>query len=498
MLDMDEVRRKAELLGYPCTVPLVEVLGSKGKSPTGVYSELRAHSEHSFLLESAIVGEKIARYSFLGAMPEKIVEVKGGRVKVNGIEEKLDGDPLSYLKKELDFRVEGGDLPKFFGGLVGFFGYDYVRHFEDIGTSGRDDLGHSDLYFFLVKDAIVFDHFREEVLLISNLLLHSEKDIEDEYSRAVEKIGFLREVVMSSQKVEVERNGARRGFESNFTREEFMHAVERAKQYIHEGEIFQVVLSQRFSCDFTGDAFEVYLALKEINPSPYMYCFESGDLRIVGSSPEILVKSDGRRVTVRPIAGTRARGKNVVEDEALSRDMANDEKERAEHVMLVDLGRNDVGKVAEFGSVKLTDFMAVERYSHVQHLVSNVTGELGEGRDALDALEAAFPAGTVSGAPKVRAMQIIEELEPTRRGVYAGALGYFSLAKDMDFAITIRTVVLQSGKAYFQAGAGIVADSVAEKEYEETVNKGRAMLKALEMVGGAVKPAFRPTREGSL
>ncbi len=260
--------------------------------------------------------------------------------------------------------------------------------------------------------------------------------------------------------------------------------MKRAKEYIYAGEIFQVVLSQRFEVPFSGDPFEVYLALKKINPSPYMYCLELEDKAIVGSSPEILVRVEGRKVVTRPIAGTRPRGKDVVEDEALAREMLNDEKERAEHVMLVDLGRNDIGKVARFGSVTVDEFMSIEKYSHVQHMVSNVVGELREDKDAFDALEACFPAGTVSGAPKVRAMQIIEELEPTRRGIYAGAVGYFSFSGDMDFAIAIRTIVFQNGKAYVQAGAGIVADSVPEREYEETRNKGRGMLRAIAMGGG--------------
>ncbi len=482
MLSIEEVYSRAESLGYPCAVPLIEVLRVGEKKPTDVYAELRKHSENSFLLESAVFGEKIARYSFLGASPEKIISLKQRKMKINGEEFDIKGNPLPLLKKEIDFRVDKKGLPKFFGGLVGFFSYDYVRYFEDIGSSTYDDLQHPELFFFLVKDAIVFDHFREEVLLISNLFLNEREDVEEEYSRAKEKIEFLEKVVEASEEVKVKRGESKISFESNFNREDFLRAVEKAKKYIYEGDIFQVVLSQRFSCDFNGDVYSLYLILKEINPSPYMYCLEAGDLKVIGSSPEILVKTEGNKVVVRPIAGTRPRGKNVVEDEALAREMVNDEKERAEHVMLVDLGRNDVGKVARFGTVEVTDFMTIEKYSHVQHIVSNVVGELREDKDVYDALEAAFPAGTVTGAPKVRAMQIIEELEPTRRGVYAGALGYFSLGGEMDFAIAIRTIVIQKGRAYIQAGAGIVADSVPEREYQETVNKGKAMLKALEMV----------------
>jgi len=483
MLSREEAREEAEGLGYPCAIPVVKVLTYGQKTPAEVYQELRKHSENSFLLESAIGGEKIARYSFLGAKPEEVIEIKEGYLEG----EKIDS-PLNYLQSRLNFKVSRKRMPRFFGGLVGFFGYDYVRYLEEIGGSAGDDLQQGDLYFFLVRDCIVFDHYREEILLISNLFLSTGEDMEGEYSRSRDKIEFLERVVKSSTRTKNPRGEIKRRLVSNFSREGFMEAVKKAKEYIHQGEIFQVVLSQRFSTPFKGDAFGVYLALKLINPSPYMYCFESRGLKVVGSSPEILVKCEGRKAVVRPIAGTRPRGKDVVEDEALSREMVNDEKERAEHVMLVDLGRNDLGKVAKFGSVEVTDFMNVEKYSHVQHIVSNIRGEMEEGKDSFSALEAAFPAGTVSGAPKVRAMEIIEELEPTRRGVYAGALGYFSLDGNMDFAIAIRTIVVQGGRAYLQAGAGVVADSQPEREYQECVNKGKAMLRALEMVEDGREP----------
>mgnify|MGYP000031195939 CR=1 FL=1 len=481
MLDIDEVYKKANALGYPCAVPMIKVLKAE-KKPTEVYAELRKHSENSFLFESAVFGEKIARYSILGSSPEKIISLKHGKMSINGEEVEVDGNPLLLLKKEIAFKMDKAGFPKFSGGLVGFFSYDYVRYFEDIGSSTIDDHGHPDIFFFLIKDTIVFDHFRDELLLISNLFIREKGDIEEEYSRAVKKLKFLERVVNSSTKLNLRKKVSEVDFESNFSRDDFLRAVEKAKRYIYEGDIFQVVLSQRFSCNFRGDALKLYLVLKEINPSPYMYCVEAGNMKIIGSSPEILVKTEGNKVIVRPIAGTRPRGKNVVEDEVLAREMVNDEKERAEHVMLVDLGRNDIGKIVKFGTVEVTDFMTIEKYSHVQHIVSNVVGEFQEGRDVFDAMEATFPAGTVSGAPKVRAMQIIEELEPTERGVYAGSIGYFSLGGDMDFAITIRTIVLQEGRAYIQAGAGIVADSLPEREYQETVNKGKAMLKAVGLV----------------
>ncbi len=467
-----------------CLLPLVRRLSMRKLQPVDVYAVLRGRGS-AFLLESAIFGEKIARYSFLGAEPEMIISLKNHVLRFNGSEEKVD-NPLSALRRFLSYQVvpTTEKLPKFFGGLVGFFAYDVVRYFEEIGSSTKDDLHHEDALFLLARDAVVFDHWREEVLLISNLILEDEDRLEEEYERAVRALNQLEEAVNSAERLSFTPGEAELEVKSNFSRSDFEEAVRRAKEYIYAGEIFQVVLSQRFEVPFSGDPFSVYLALKKINPSPYMYCLELEDKAIVGSSPEILVRVEGRKVVTRPIAGTRPRGRDVVEDEALAREMLNDEKERAEHVMLVDLGRNDIGKVSRFGSVTVDEFMSIERYSHVQHMVSNVVGELRQDKDAFHALEACFPAGTVSGAPKVRAMQIIEELEPTRRGIYAGAVGYFSFSGDMDFAIAIRTIVFQQGKAYVQAGAGIVADSVPEREYEETRNKGRAMLRAIAM-GGA-------------
>ena len=467
-----------------CLVPLVRVLSVGELRPVDVYAALRGRG-NAFLLESAIFGEKIARYSFLGAEPEMVISLKNHLLRFNGREEHVR-NPLRALRRFVDYEVVPTTkrLPKFFGGLVGFFAYDVVRYFEEIGNSTKDDLQHEDALFLLARDVVVFDHWREEILLISSMMLEDEADLEGEYARAKRALEALEGTVRSAARVSfTPRRAEEPEVRSNFSRHAFEEAVKRAKEYIYAGEIFQVVLSQRFEVPFSGDPFEVYLALKKINPSPYMYCLELEDKAIVGSSPEILVRVEGRKVVTRPIAGTRPRGKDVVEDEALAREMLNDEKERAEHVMLVDLGRNDIGKVARFGSVTVDEFMSIEKYSHVQHMVSNVVGELREDKDAFDALEACFPAGTVSGAPKVRAMQIIEELEPTRRGIYAGAVGYFSFSGDMDFAIAIRTIGFQNGKAYVQAGAGIVADSVPEREYEETRNKGRGMLRAIAMGG---------------
>lgn len=483
---LEDVRRKAKDLGYPCIIPLVRVLGAE-RTPAEVYAVLRQERGYSFLLESAELGEKIARYSFLGSSPDAVFRLKDGYAETGGIRKKID-KPIEELRKLINGYklLQGGRrLPSFAGGLLGYFSYDFIRYIEDIPRDTLDDLGHLDAEFILVKDLIAFDHWREEVLVISNLLLHDEKEVEDKYAEGVESLDDLIGIVKRARSIK-KKIGCDAGLEvsSNFGKKDFMRAVEKAKEYISTGDIFQVVISQRFSCNPGAEPMDIYLSLKEVNPSPYMYFLEFDDLKIIGSSPEVLVKADGEKIVVRPIAGTRPRGKDAVEDEALTLDMLNDPKERAEHVMLVDLGRNDVGKVARFGSVVVDEFMSIERYSHVQHIVSNITGVLQEDRDMFDAFEACFPAGTVSGAPKVRAMEIIDELEPTRRGIYAGAVGYFSFSMNMDFAIAIRTIVMQQGTAYVQTGAGIVADSLPAREYVESVNKGKGVIRAIEKAEG--------------
>ncbi len=483
---LEEVRRKAKDLGYPCIIPMVRVLGAE-RTPAEVYAVLRQERGYSFLLESAELGEKIARYSFLGSSPDAVFRLKDGNAETGWDRKKVD-KPIEELRKLIKgYKLfQGGRrLPSFAGGLLGYFSYDFIRYIEDIPRDTLDDLGHLDAEFILVKDLIAFDHWREEVLVISNLLLHDETEVEAKYTEGVESLDDLVGIVKRARPIK-RKKGGNAGLEvsSNFAKKDFMRAVEKAKEYIFAGDIFQVVISQRFSCSPRAEPMDIYLSLKEVNPSPYMYFLEFGDLKIIGSSPEVLVKADGEKIVVRPIAGTRPRGKDAVEDEALTLDMLNDPKERAEHVMLVDLGRNDVGKVARFGSVIVDEFMSIERYSHVQHIVSNVTGVLQEDKDMFDAFEACFPAGTVSGAPKVRAMEIIDELEPTRRGIYAGAVGYFSFSMNMDFAIAIRTIVMQQGAAYVQTGAGIVADSVPEREYMESVNKGKGLIRAIEKAEG--------------
>jgi len=436
-------------------VPISETVECKDIRPVDLYAKIR--NSTSFLLESAIFGEQIARYSFIGHSPVKVIET-------NSIEQ---------LRELLRFKVEHNrKLPPFFGGLVGYFPYEFVRNIEKIkGKKGNARM-------MLVKDLFVFDHFKDEIQLYSNAI-GDEETIGDEIKRSEKKIEELQKLIPEKRCAKRKCEKRTIKISSNFTKKSFEKAVEKVKEYIYAGDIFQCVISQRFECNFDGDPFDVYLNLKMVNPSPYMYILEFKDKKIVGSSPEMLIKVQDKKVTVRPIAGTRRRGRDAIEDEELSREMLNDEKERAEHVMLVDLGRNDIGKVCRFGTVKVTEFMRVERYSHVQHIVSNIEGSLDNRYDAFDAFASAFPAGTVTGAPKIRAMEIIDEVEKVERDVYAGAIGYFSFNLNADFAIAIRTIVFEDNKAYIQAGAGIVADSKPEMEYYETINKGKAMIKAM-------------------
>lgn len=469
-------------------IPLYEEVIADLETPVSAFLKLR--TSPSFLLESVVGGEKWARYSFAGTEPSAIITYKDGKITLarKNIKKSLrTDDPLGYVKDFLhQFRspqIEG--LPRFFGGLVGYIGYDMVRFFERINISPKPALSLPEMYLMFTDTLLIFDNLRQSIKIVN--LVEPGNAPEKAYEKAAEKIksikkrlsrritfpGFISPYVSNSKD--------KRNFISNFTKEEFLSSVERAKEYVMSGDVVQVVLSQRFERSTRAEAFDIYRALRLINPSPYMYFLDIGGTCLVGSSPEILVRLEGDRITLRPIAGTRRRGKTEEEDIALERELLNDPKERAEHIMLVDLGRNDVGRVAEVGSVKVSELMTVERYSHVMHIVSNVEGRLKKGLDCFDVLKACFPAGTVTGAPKVRAMEIIDELEPTRRGPYAGAVGYLSLNGNMDTCITIRTLIVHRGKVYVQAGAGIVADSIPELEYKETVNKALAMIKAVEL-----------------
>jgi anthranilate synthase component I len=454
---------------------------------TPVTAFLKLGGSPSFLLESVEGGEKWARYSFLGSRPAKVIKGRGNTLEV--IEGQRPSrvfetdNPIDWIKKEISAfsPVEVKGLPRFFGGLVGYIGYDMVRFFEPITQRDKKGLGLPDLFFMLTDTMLIFDSFEQKIKVVSNAHVNT-KNVDEVYREAEEKIdeiiARLRAPLIMADSGPL--NSARE-FQSNMPREEFLSGVEKSKEYVMAGDIVQVVLSQRFERNSPAEPFNIYRALRVINPSPYMYYIDTGEAKIVGSSPEILVRVENGKIVLRPIAGTRKRGATEDLDKALETELKNDPKEVAEHIMLVDLGRNDVGRVAQTGSVKVTELMAVERYSHVMHLVSNVEGDLKQGLDAFDVLAACFPAGTVSGAPKVRAMEIIEEIEPDRRGPYAGSVGYLSYSGNMDTCITIRTLIIKDGKVYVQAGAGIVADSEPEKEYTETLNKAKGMMKAVDM-----------------
>ncbi len=472
-----------------------------------VYGELLADTEtpvsafkkvgtgpYSFLLESVEGGETVGRYSFVGINPRLVVRAKGNLVEIirpdaapTRFESQQPMDALRQIMRTYHF-VPDSSLPPFCGGAVGYVAYDAVRYLEEIGNAATDDLGLPDLYFMVTGTVLIFDHVRHRLQILSNALVDEAHPPEAAYAQAVENILSLRDQLRAPlQAAPVSPASAPASLVSNFSQEAFEKVVERCKEYIRAGDIFQVVISQRFSVPLTVPAFDVYRALRAVNPSPYMFYLQFDHLALAGSSPEILVKLSGDRVQLRPIAGTRRRGATREEDLALERELLADEKERAEHIMLVDLGRNDCGRVCDYGSVTVDDLMVIERYSHVMHIVSNVIGKLRQGLDAFDVFNAAFPAGTVTGAPKIRAMQIIEELEPVRRGPYAGAVGYFSFNGNLDSCITIRTVVIAGEKAYIQAGAGIVADSVPENEYRETINKATALMRALEIAQGGLE-----------
>ncbi|MSO35263.1 MAG: anthranilate synthase component I, partial [Acidobacteria bacterium] len=450
------------------------------------FLKIAEHSDYAFLLESVEGGEHVGRYSFLGKDPFLILRGKHGQTVIEkaGITstgEQPFVDTLRDLMNSFQSPFVPG-LPRFTGGAVGYLGYDTAAWFEptaaraDADTSDRDDAG-----FMLFDTVLAFDHVQHRILLIANARISGDQDLKSLYQFACAKIAFLEGELERALSLKRTTGGEALNLVSNFSQEAYESIVRKAKEYIAAGDIYQVVLSQRFEAEVGVDAFTVYRALRHVNPSPYMFFIRMGDRSIVGSSPEMLVRVEGRHAVTHPIAGTRPRGKTDEEDVRLAEELKRSEKEKAEHVMLVDLGRNDIGRVCDYGTVRVSKFMALERYSHVMHLVSVVEGQLAEGRDRLDALVSCFPAGTVSGAPKVRAMQIINELEPTRRGLYAGAVGYLDFAGNLDFCIAIRSILMEGGKAYIQAGAGIVADSNPTAEYEETKDKARAMLRALEL-----------------
>jgi anthranilate synthase component 1 len=469
-------------------IPVFAEFVADGETPISAFQKLSG-SAWSFLFESTEKNDVSGRFSFVGSDPCIIVQSFGREMRVIDAagERRFAAaeEPLNELEKLMArYQLAARDgLPRFAGGAVGFLGYEAINFFErSVPLAERDDLELPELLFMLTRSVLVFDHRLRTLKVIVNAFLE-DGPIEKVYARAAQSIEQIMRRLAQPAELPLVANSAPEAFrpQSNFRREEFEHAVDCAKEYIRAGDIFQVVLSQRFEADFAGDPLHFYRSLRFINPSPYMFCLKLGDFALVGSSPEMHVRLSGDLIDIRPIAGTRPRGATDAEDAQNTAELLADEKERAEHVMLVDLARNDIGRVAEFGSVRVTEFMQIERYSHVMHIVSNIAGRLRPECSAFDLIKATFPAGTVSGAPKIRAMQIIAELEKTRRGCYAGAIGYVGFDGNLDSCIALRSAVLKNGKAYFQAGAGIVADSDPQREYEETVNKARAMAKALAM-----------------
>jgi len=479
-------------------IPVYREISGDLETPVSAYFKVAGKSKYSFLLESVEGEEKVARFSFLARDPEVVIQSKGGAVKIIrhatgkpvAQTAKVKDTPLSFIRdilKQYKFVTLPG-LPRFCGGLVGYLGYDIVRFFEKLPHTTKDDLKLPDTYLILAKDLVIFDHINHKMKVISCAHVDPkslpQKKLQ-EYKKSLARIDALVRELNKPLVVNVKpRKGKRTASmkaKSNFTSSQFQKIVEKAKEKIQAGDIIQVVLSQRFAVDLTTEPFNIYRKLRALNPSPYMYYLNFADVCIVGSSPELLIRCEDGVVETRPIAGTRPRGKDEVQDAAFAKDLLADPKEKAEHIMLVDLGRNDLGRVCAQGSIEITEFMNIEKYSHVMHIVSNVRGKLRWDRDGLDVLQAAFPAGTVSGAPKIRAMEIIDELETVDRGPYAGCIGYFSFSGNLDTCITIRTIVVKGKKAYVQAGAGIVADSVPEKEYQETVNKAKAQLRAIEL-----------------
>jgi len=483
----------AELARRGTFVPVVKEIIADLLTPVSAFLKVAEHSDYAFLFESVEGGEQVARYSFLGKDPFLVLRARGqGTVmERSGVTTESDEAFVTSLRRLMaEFQapfVPG--LPRFTGGAVGFIGYDTATLFEPslqdawgsaawTQTQGNaeDDAG-----FMLFDTVLAFDHVKHRILIIANARVTADEDLRALYQFACAKIQFLERELEKGLSHAEARSQSAPDVRSNMTKEAFETGVREIKDHIAAGDIYQAVLSQRFEADVTADPFTVYRALRHVNPSPYMYFMRMGPLAIVGSSPEMLVRVEGRRAETHPIAGTRPRGSTEEEDVRLAEELKRNEKERAEHVMLVDLGRNDLGRVCDYGSVRVPQYMALERYSHVMHLVSTVDGRLSEENDHLDALVACFPAGTVSGAPKIRAMQIIAGLEPTRRDIYAGAIGYIDFAGNLDFCIAIRTITIRDGRARIQAGAGIVADSNPAAEYDETKDKAMALLQALAM-----------------
>jgi anthranilate synthase component I len=475
-------------------IPVYDVFSADLLTPVSAYLRIAQGSRYSFLLESVEGGEKIARYTFAGANPEEVFRYAGGACVLESRNHMIweEREPISFLREHMSrFRpARVPKLPPLVAGAIGYFSYDMVRLIERLPKRLRDEIGLYDAMLMFYRGLIAFDHVQHRLWIVRNVYTEGPGSLRTKYNQAVKEIRRTRELLEAPVEGEARREPTKRTagapkVASNFKRSEYLDAVRKCKHYIRAGDIFQVVISQRFSAKTKAEPFDVYRELRALNPSPYLFYLHLNDVHVVGSSPEMLVKVQGREAFYRPIAGTRWRGHDEAEDLRLEKELVASEKDRAEHIMLVDLGRNDLGRVCDYGTVQVEKLLTVERYSHVMHLVSSLRGRLREDVDCFDALMSCFPAGTVSGAPKLRAMEIIEELEKTRRGIYAGGILYLDFAGNLDSCIGLRTMVIKNGVAYVQAGGGIVADSTPEGEFDESVNKAKALLRALETAHGS-------------
>ena len=467
------------------TVPVYKRILADLLTPISAYMKLVKSSKYAFILESVEKGEQYGRYSFIGRNPHIILKSEKDKTQIwkDGLWQEKSESFLSVLREtQKNYKAPKlSGIPHFTGGLVGFMGYESITWVEDIPIYVKDELQCPDALFMLYHELIAFDHLQNQIILFSNVQVETGMDLEQAYINANLKIDKMGEDLHTDIDYQTPAHLEQSELQSNFTQSEFESAVCKAKEHIEAGDVFQLVLSQRFQRKTSVDPLTMYRALRSINPSPYMFHLKLDNFDIIGASPELLVKVEDDEIEIRPIAGTRKRGGDAEEDKKLADDLLSDEKERAEHLMLVDLGRNDVGRAAQFDSVEVKEFMVVEYYSHVMHIVSDVRGKLQDGKDIFDALYSGFPAGTLTGAPKIRAMEIIYDLEPTRRGVYSGAVGYFDFTGDINTCIAIRTMVMKDGTVYFQSGAGIVYDSDPNKEFEETVNKAKAINSAIDL-----------------
>jgi anthranilate synthase component I len=470
-------------------IPVYDTFNADFVTPVMVYLKMREKGDYSFLLESVIKGKHLGRYSFIGFSPFYLLKDTGTGLRegppdmVHKSEDTSFFNRLSTLLDQYTPVYREG-LPRFTCGAVGFIGYDMVREYEQLPSPKKDPIGTDNALMAFYKNLIAFDHLKNEVLLIANVFVDDIQNLSGIYHDAQKRLEFMHKQIRKVSNLKTPFSISPEHFSDNVKKADFTHAVSKAREYIYAGDIFQTVLSRRFHIDYNGDAFHVYRSLRNINPSPYLFYLDCAGYQIIGSSPEPLIRCQDKELEIIPIAGTRPRGETKEKDEEYARSLLEDPKERAEHVMLVDLARNDMGRIADYGSIRIEDFQTIERYSHVMHIISRVRGRLRNGLHSIDAFKAAFPAGTVSGAPKIRAMEIIQELEPEKRGIYSGAVGYFDYSGNSDTCIAIRTLIAKNHKLYVQAGAGIVADSIPEKEYEETGHKAEALLKAIEKAAG--------------